>query len=49
MSCNSIRLSADLTKEEEFHLPGYNTVYSVKNDLTFLRNMSPPSSGPKNK
>jgi hypothetical protein len=34
---------------EEFCLLGYNTVYFTVSQLTFLRQMSPPSSGSKNK
>jgi hypothetical protein len=34
---------------EEFYFLGCNTVYSVENQPTFRRNMSPPPSGPKNK
>jgi hypothetical protein len=34
---------------EEVYLLGYNTVQSVESKPTFRRNMSPPSSGSKNK
>jgi hypothetical protein len=34
---------------EEFHLLGYNALYSVQSQLMFRRNMSPPSSGLNNK
>jgi hypothetical protein len=32
---------------EEYHLMGYNAVYSVECQPTFRRNISPPSSGSK--
>jgi hypothetical protein len=34
---------------EEYCLLGYNAMYSVESQLTFRRNISPPSSGSKNK
>jgi hypothetical protein len=34
---------------EEYYLLGYNAVYSVERQPTFRRNISPPSSGSKNK
>jgi hypothetical protein len=34
---------------EEYYLLGYYAVKPVESQLTFQRNMSPPSSGPKNK
>jgi hypothetical protein len=34
---------------EEFYLLGYNAVYFVGSQPTFRRNMSPPSTGSKNK
>jgi hypothetical protein len=36
-------------KNEEYYLLGYNAVQSVKCQPTFRRNISPPSSGSKNK
>jgi hypothetical protein len=35
--------------DEKFCLQGYNAVYFVESLVTFRRNMSPPSSGSKNK
>jgi hypothetical protein len=34
---------------DEFYLLGYNAVYSIESQPTFRKNMSPPSSGSKNK
>jgi hypothetical protein len=34
---------------EEFYLLGYNAVYTVEYQPTFRKNMSPPSSGSKNR
>jgi hypothetical protein len=34
---------------EEFYIVGYNVVYSVENQPVFRRNISPQSSGSKNK
>jgi hypothetical protein len=34
---------------QEFCPPGYNTILSIESQPTFQRNMSPPSSGSKNK
>jgi hypothetical protein len=34
---------------EEYYLLWYNAVYSVESQPTFRRNISPPSSGSKNK
>jgi hypothetical protein len=34
---------------EEFYLLEYNSMWFVEGQLTFWRNMSPPSSGLKNK
>jgi hypothetical protein len=33
----------------EFYLLGHNAMYSVESQPTFRRNLSPPSSGSKNK
>jgi hypothetical protein len=38
-----------LHENEEFCLLGYDAVSSVESQSTFRRNMSPPSSGSKNK
>jgi hypothetical protein len=37
------------TQNEKYQLLGYKAVYSVENQQTFRRNISPPSSGSKNK
>jgi hypothetical protein len=34
---------------EEFYLLGYNELQSLKSELTFRRDLSPPYSGSKNK
>jgi hypothetical protein len=34
---------------EEYHLLGYNAMWSVESQPTFRRNISPPSSGSRNK
>jgi hypothetical protein len=36
-------------KDEEYHLLGYNALKSVESQPAFRRNISPPSSGLKNK
>jgi hypothetical protein len=36
-------------KAEEFYLLGCNAAQSIESQLTFQKNMSPPSSGSKNK
>jgi hypothetical protein len=38
-----------ITWFEELYLLGYNAMHSVESQPTFRRNMSPPSSGSKNK
>jgi hypothetical protein len=45
----SINQSLDAILTEDFYLLGYNAVKSTESQPAFQTNMSPPSSGSKNK
>jgi hypothetical protein len=50
VKCGNIKEETDIENYyEELYLLGYNALYSAEFQPTFQRNISPPSSGSKNK